>query len=349
MTFIPLPTPTNLGLLSCVNFASSTGSLIVASHDNIALLYSCNALDSSLTPRISAEIKLPSPIMGVAHSEHTTYAGCWDGTVRQFDYENTRMTSPIVTTQVRDTSSLITHIQFADTNLMIFTTIDGLIYYYDPRLRRIVDKHDCSSKLFAMDSLPQILTVGLADNQVQLYDLRKRESPWQCRTSGLKYQMTSIRQFPSEAGYAVSGIDGRVCIDYNDLLEEAQLLKYAFKCHREKDKESHTDTVYPVTNLRFHKQYNSLFTTGGDGHICVWDWVRRRRMRQFPKIAENLAISHFDISYDGSLMAVGLSDDAYLRLSDTDAPFIPKSGKVFFKRIEAMECRPKESNSQVAS
>lgn len=247
MTFIPLPTPTNLGLLSCVNFASSTGSLIVASHDNIALLYSCNALDSSLTPRISAEIKLPSPIMGVAHSEHTTYAGCWDGTVRQFDYENTRMTSPIVTTQVRDTSSLITHIQFADTNLMIFTTIDGLIYYYDPRLRRIVDKHDCSSKLFAMDSLPQILTVGLADNQVQLYDLRKRESPWQCRTSGLKYQMTSIRQFPSEAGYAVSGIDGRVCIDYNDLLEEAQLLKYAFKCHREKDKESHTDTVYPVT------------------------------------------------------------------------------------------------------
>lgn len=72
-------------------------------------------------------------------------------------------------------------------------------------------------------------------------------------------------------------------------------------------------------------------------------------MRQFPKIAENLAISHFDISYDGSLMAVGLSDDAYLRLSDTDAPFIPKSGKVFFKRIEAMECKPKESNSQVAS
>ncbi|KAM3118754.1 hypothetical protein RJF_3230 [Candidozyma auris] len=295
------------------------------------------------------EIKLPSPIMGVAHSEHTTYAGCWDGTVRQFDYENTRMTSPIVTTQVRDTSSSITHIQFADTNLMIFTTIDGLIYYYDPRLRRIVDKHDCSSKLFAMDSSPQILTVGLADNQVQLYDLRKRESPWQCRTSGLKYQMTSIRQFPSEAGYAVSGIDGRVCIDYNDLSEEAQSLKYAFKCHREKDKESHTDTVYPVTNLRFHKQYNSLFTTGGDGHICVWDWVRRRRMRQFPKIAENLAISHFDISYDGSLMAVGLSDDAYLRLSDTDAPFIPKSGKVFFKRIEAMECKPKESNSQVAS
>lgn len=324
-------------------------SVVQVDPDNIALLYSCNALDSSLTPRISAEIKLPSPIMGVAHSEHTTYAGCWDGTVRQFDYENTRMTSPIVTTQVRDTSSLITHIQFADTNLMIFTTIDGLIYYYDPRLRRIVDKHDCSSKLFAMDSLPQILTVGLADNQVQLYDLRKRESPWQCRTSGLKYQMTSIRQFPSEAGYAVSGIDGRVCIDYNDLLEEAQLLKYAFKCHREKDKESHTDTVYPVTNLRFHKQYNSLFTTGGDGHICVWDWVRRRRMRQFPKIAENLAISHFDISYDGSLMAVGLSDDAYLRLSDTDAPFIPKSGKVFFKRIEAMECKPKESNSQVAS
>lgn len=340
MAYIPISTPLDLGVLSCLAFDSRLNSLLVATHDSSALLYTCVLNGTSPLATITAEINTPSPIMAVAQSGHTTYAGCLDGTLRQFDYENTRMTTPLASGR-NNPPSPINHLKAIDPNLLVFTAVDGTIRYFDPRIDRLVDSHSCPSKLFAADATSQYVTVGLAGSQVQIFDLRKRNTPWQSRASGLQYQMTNIRNFTSGEGFALSSIDGRVSIEYNDLLEESQGRKFAFKCHRSTDRETRTDTVYPVTGLRFHQQYNTLFTAGGDGHVCVWNWEKRKRMKQFEKVPGQHGISHMDINQDGSLLAVGTTDSGYMRLPDADVPFVPEASRVFLKHLDELDCKPK--------
>lgn len=341
MAYVPIPTPTDLGVLSCVEFESRLNSLLVATHDNTALLYTCHSGAQSPLCDLAAELSTPSPIVGITLSGHTTYAGCLDGTLRQFDYENTRMTSPLAIVKDHDTPSPINHLKAVSPNLIICTSIDGTIRYFDPRINRVVDSHSCPSKLFAFDATSQFVTVGLADSQVQIFDLRRRDAPWQSRASGLRYQMTNIRSFPSGDGFALSSIDGRVSMEYNDTLEESQKRKFAFKCHRLTDTQTRTDTVYPVTGLRFHNRYHTLFTAGGDGHVCVWNWEKRKRMKQFQIVPCQRSISHMDISHNGSLMVVGTIDDGFLRLADTDAPYNPEPSQVYIKHLDEVDCKPK--------
>lgn len=340
MAFVSLPGPPDLGIISCLEFTPNSNSLLVASHDRQTLLFTCDNNGSGPLAQLTAEIKTPSPIMGIAHSSHTAYAGCLDGTLRQLDYENTRMTTPIANIHDDAHRSQINHLKAIDSSLLVFTGVDGLIRYYDPRSGRIVDSHNCSSKLFAMDVTSRYLTVGLAESQVQVFDLRKRDHPWQARASGLRYQMTCIRSLPLEDGFALSSVDGRVSMEYFDLLEENQQKKFAFKCHRQTDKATMKDTVYPVTGLRFHKRYNTLFTSGGDGNVYVWNWEKRRRMRHLP-LQDPRCISHLDISDDGSLMAVGVIDDGFMRLPDADAPFEARPSEIYLRRLDEIDCRPK--------
>lgn len=342
MAYVQISTPEDFGVLSCLEFGQALDTLLIASHSRVALLYSCQSHGVSPLYNLTAEVKTPSPIMAVAHSDHSSYAGCLDGTLRQFDYENTRMTSPLTTATIdQHPSSPINYVRSVDPNLIIYTTIDGSIKYFDPRMSRLVDSYTCPAKLFAMDASPRTLTVGLSGSQVQLFDLRNRSNPWQSRGSGLRYQMSCIRNFPSGEGFALSSIDGRVSIEYNDLLEEVQQKKFAFKCHRVPDHDEGVDKVYPVTGLRFHKQYNTLFTAGGDGHVCVWNWEKRKRMKQFPKVPGTDGISQLDINNTGSLMAVGTTDDGFMRLPDTNSSFVPRQSQVFLRRLDEIDCKPK--------
>ncbi|KAM9933837.1 hypothetical protein OXX80_006554 [Metschnikowia pulcherrima] len=75
------------------------------------------------------------------------------------------------------------------------------------------------------------------------------------RSTGLRFQATNLRCFPSGDGYALSSVDGRVSMEYYEDSASAQEQKFAFKCHRIKDKVAGEDVVYPVTGLEFHPQY----------------------------------------------------------------------------------------------
>lgn len=51
-------------------------------------------------------------------------------------------------------------------------------------------------------------------------------------------------------GYVLSSIEGRVAVEYFDPSPEIQKRKYAFKCHRIKEKE--IELIYPVNAIAFH-------------------------------------------------------------------------------------------------
>lgn len=298
--------------ISCIDFAPSN-ILFVAAHDALLRLYSCCDNLGSISPKLAASIPAPSTVLAAAHTAHCTYVAGADGSVRQFDQENMRMTSSWL--PVSETSP-VTHVSSADGSVLVCGAVDGSIYYIDPRMGRLADKVSASAKILAMDASSTYSTVGVAGGRVLIYDIRSRAAPWQVRSSGLKHQMSCIRSNVSSDGYAVSSIDGRVSMEFYDPLSEAQDRKFAFKCHRHKDPANNRDIVYPVTLLRFHPIHNTLFTAGGDGHVCIWNWTSRKRIKQFPQLPLPFFVSHMDIARDGRLLAVATIDDSFLRARD---------------------------------
>lgn len=51
-------------------------------------------------------------------------------------------------------------------------------------------------------------------------------------------------------GYVLSSIEGRVAVEFFDPSPEVQKRKYAFKCHRIKEKE--IELIFPVNAIAFH-------------------------------------------------------------------------------------------------
>lgn len=261
-----------------------------------------------------------------------------DGSIRQIDHENMKLSSAIHVPsngQENSISQTINHLSCVPghENLVVASNYAGNLTYLDFRTHRAVFHHK-TSKVFALDTTSKYVTVGQESQKVEIFDIRKWDSAWQTRRSGLKYQITALQNFPSGEGYVLSSLDGRASVEYYDELPEVQKLKFAFKCHRHKDKNTGADTVYPVNALRFHEQTNTLFTGGGDGHVCLWDWQRRKRTKQFAAV--DASIWHMDINHDGSVLVVGTTEDLFLRAKDYDSEVEPKS-KVYLRTLEGRE------------
>ncbi|KAJ8485422.1 hypothetical protein OPV22_017907 [Ensete ventricosum] len=111
---------------------------------------------------------------------------------------------------------------------------------------------------------------------VNVYDLCNMSQPEQQRESSLKYQTRCVLCYPNGTGFTLSSSEDRVTMEFFDLLETAQAMKYAFKCHRKT--EAGRDTVYPVNALAFHPilyQYSKYPTSiaalsfSRDGHLLA--------------------------------------------------------------------------------
>lgn len=61
-------------------------------------------------------------------------------------------------------------------------------------------------------------------------------------------------------GFAVGSIEGRVAVEYFDPSPEAQVKKYAFKCHRKAV--DGVDHVWAVNSLAFHPVYVHFLLAG---------------------------------------------------------------------------------------
>lgn len=336
--YIPLPGPA-LDRLSAILFSPSDDVLAVASFDDSILLYNCQSPDG-INPRLVSRFHAPSPVLTTAYTAHATFTGLLDGSVRQLDYENMKMTRPLLPPG-GVVSDGINHLRAVpnDANLIVASSFGGCLSYIDPRTPRICHQHT-AAKIFAVDVTPDHVTVARAGQTVDIFDLRSPAAPCITRPSGLRYQVTALRCFPSGDGYALSSIDGRVSVEY--YAETDQDRKYAFKCHRHRDVAAAVDMVYPVTQLLFHRHYDSMLTCGADGHVCVWNWHGRKRMKQFPAVlAAPAALSHMDVNHDGTVLVVGASDDLYLRRADFNDAMAHTPSKVYLRQLSEAECKPK--------
>ncbi|OBA22814.1 WD40 repeat-like protein, partial [Metschnikowia bicuspidata var. bicuspidata NRRL YB-4993] len=327
--------------VSVVSFSvPADDTLLVAAYDRSVRLYNCKRRSTT------ASLAAPAPVLCVAYSPYrTSFAGLLDGTIRQLDYENLAVSAPVVSAAGRadegsGTGNGINCFRPLDTSLFVATTFGGTMLRFDPRALRVAHTQQLRGKALAMDTCGHLVTVALLQQAVEIHDVRKWGAPVLTRASGLRFQALALRAFPSGEGYVLSSVDGRVSVEYYDDLAAAQTQKFAFKCHRVRAPAGGEDAVYPVTGLRFHPVHGTLFTAGGDGNVCVWNWEKRKRMKLLAHGLElPRAISHMDLSADGAYVAVSVDDDSYSRTGGAQAA--ARGGRVLVRPLGDAECKPR--------
>lgn len=345
MSYIELENPLCAEVLSSLSFLKD--DLLIASfYDSTVRLYNNIKPQNPTSVSILTEFSASSPILSFTQTNSAlTIVGLLDGSLGQIDLENFRVSLSLISgTGSLDTESGIGSdgINFCnalDDNSIIASTCSGSIWHVDPRAPQLKKKYKTSGKILAMDVNSNNVVLGKSKQTIEIYDIRRLETPMSERPTGLRYQISCLKNFPNGEGYAIGSIDGRVSIDVFDQLEESMAKKFAFKCHREKVP-SAIDKVYPVTGLAFHPNYETLFTCGGDGHVSVWNREKRKRMKQLPQIPLPSFISHMVLNKNGSFMALGVCDDKFLR-SPNGSSASEVQSKVYIRRITDVESKPK--------
>ncbi|GMF07407.1 unnamed protein product [[Candida] boidinii] len=135
---------------------------------------------------------------------------------------------------------------------------------------------------------------------------------------------------PNGEGFIQGSIEGRVSVEYFD--ENKNQDSYAFKCHRisgindentvnNNDTVNNLDLVGPINSINFHKDFETLFTGGSDGHVCIWDYNSRKRIKQYGKLDINLSVmetDHLSLNFtqgfninNSGILAIGYSNDGF--------------------------------------
>lgn len=313
--FTPIPGGA-LDVVTQLRF-SPTNDLIVSTWDSV-LVYDVHG-----PPKQVVRLQSDVPVLSIAFSGQSTVLGLLDGLLRTLDYENMRLSGPTANGGI---SSGINNILVVD-NLLVTTTIGGRVQWLDPRSLSPVNTYTSPHKIFAMDSTTTQMCLGMSGRRIEIFDHRRWDEPCQIRDSGLKYQIKDIKCTPDGEAYAVASIDGRVSLEFFDPSPDIQANRFAFKCHRQKLKESGEEEAYPVNALKFQRTPGRLFTAGSDGHLCLWNWHKRKRTKQYPTFGAPVVC--VDSNHNDSRVAVATSDDSYLLQQDLLLAKPAKSSKIF--------------------
>lgn len=338
MSFVEVNTAMSNEVLSVVKFLKDD-ILLSSYYNNNVELRSIVQEPDSLSAPVLANIVAPDVISCVQQTEsNSILVGLNDGTLRYLDLENTKVSEPIL--QASDEGVGINFCKKIENNMIVASSYEGSIWLVDPRSPAKLFRYNTSGRIFALDTTSRYVTLGKSGQEVEIFDIRRLDSSLMVRLTGLRYQITSLKTFPDGEGYAIGSIDGRISIDAFNELQDASKRKFAFKCHRQKDSASGVDHVYPVTALTFHPKYDTLFTSGGDGHVCIWDWGRRKRVKQLPSAPAPHFISHMDLNHEGTCVVVGVTNDSFLRSQNGNAEKI--LSKIYCRELTESESKPKQ-------
>ena len=182
---------------------------------------------------------------------------------------------------------------------------DRTVKQWDPRARGgEVGSYPQPDKVFSMSTVGDKLVVGTAGRHVWIYDVRNLGVVEQRKESSLKFQTRCVAMNPAGDGYVVTSIEGRASVEWVDPSPQAQLRKFAFKCHRAKDAEG-KEVIYPVNAVAFHPVHGTFATGGCDGIVNIWDGIAKRKLCQTKKYPTSIAALAF--SHSGEMMAVASS------------------------------------------
>jgi len=313
--------------------------ILASSWDGLVHLYSTDPNSPHTRTDALLKIDTHTPVTDITWDGYTgkrAFLANVDGEVKEIDLENGRAVN-IVGQRHKSGIQSLTYIPNSK-GILVSGSWDKSLQYLDCRMSNgsTAYRTELPEKVFAMDATENNVVVAMSNRLVHIYDIRNPTSPAQIRESGLKYQTRALKCMPNGAGYAQSSIEGRVAIEYFDPSPKVQAMKYAFKCHRITC--SDMDLVSPVNTLAFHKKYGTLFTAGSDCHVCLWDHLSKRRLRQYSKFDQSIVCLDTDYKDGQSILAIATSDDSFKTVATVDggAP-LPSRSKIYLKYLSESE------------
>ena len=331
--------------ISSVEFSpTSPDVLLAASWDATVRRYDLNRDRPLVAAATQPTACLAATFAG---DDATAVVGCVDGSVRVARVDGALQGGQAAALGAHDAGVRCLKYD-AQHNVVFSGSWDRTVGGWDPRASNgRVATAEVPGKVFALDlafgAADTKLVVGTSDRHVVLFDARNLSTPLQHRESSLKHQTRCLKCFPDATGYALSSIEGRVAVEY--FAEGDQARKYAFKCHRTKASEDGEEVLRPfgVNAVAFHPFTGAFATGGGDGYVCVWDGLKKKRLWQSARYPAGVACLAF--SEDGGRIAVAVSRERRNEKAFSDdveaTPRTAFSDAVFVRRIEDAEVTPK--------
>jgi len=125
-------------------------------------------------------------------------------------------------------------------------------------------------------------------------------------------QLTAISFFSDGAGIGIASHDGRANLSKveGDSMGRPKLTNImTFKCHKVDQGASNSQQMlYPVHAIGFHpKSKNFVFTAGGEGNICFWDYNAKNKITNLS--FKGIPVTKARMSPDGALLLYSLGYD----------------------------------------
>ncbi|KAH9261238.1 hypothetical protein BASA81_000942 [Batrachochytrium salamandrivorans] len=285
--------------------SSSASQLLVTSWDGGATVYSTANLSSPLSKEVTSRIRFP----------HAAAVLCGAFTSSNGDR--------IVTGGVECAVRLFNLAALVDANanrvlgthdapvrcLTAATGVNGLLSGSWDRSAKLWDDRSLAcevatislgERVFAQDVDGVLAVFGLGDGTVVGYDLRQLDSPVFARPSTLGHQIRSLKLVEHGQAMLIGSIEGRVAVE--NISQKLAPKRYAFKCHRQ------DDWIFPVNAIAVPpSSSSSVFATGGgDGTVCLWDSMLKKKLLQFPKLETSCSALAFS-PHSSNLLAISQS------------------------------------------
>uniref|UniRef100_A0A0K0F339 Mitotic checkpoint protein BUB3 (inferred by orthology to a human protein) n=1 Tax=Strongyloides venezuelensis TaxID=75913 RepID=A0A0K0F339_STRVS len=178
---------------------------------------------------------------------------------------------------------------------------DGFVLVWDINDRTVLAALNIGEKVFAMDCSKDFLVVGTGKQNLYTYNLNNLSEGPTIRKDVTRYQIRDLKILNDGSTIVIGTIEGRVAIEPLEDNEESKDKKYAFKCHRKKDKVK--EFVYPVNAIAAHPHELAFSTGGSDKGVYTWNPVKRKRMSQFHDQPDS--VQCLDYNQAGDLLAIG--------------------------------------------
>ncbi|QRV95179.1 poly(A)+ RNA export protein [Ceratobasidium sp. AG-Ba] len=298
--------------ISCLSFSPAADFLAVGSWNNEVRMYEVNAQGQS---QGRAAFSHEGPVLSVCWNKEGTkvFSGGMDKAGRMYDIQTGQ------STQVAAHDDAVKVVRWVDAQGGILATgsWDKTVKYWDTRQPTPIAKIDLPERCYTMDIAYPILAVGVAERQIQVYNLNNPTTVFRTITSPLKWQTRVVSCFHNGKGFGIGSIEGRVAIQYIDEKDSAS--NFSFRCHRKEQGPSKSTThVFAVNDMSFHPVHGTFSTAGGDGVVSFWDGDSKTRLKSFNPAPGPISCTAFNrtgalfayaVSYDWSKGHTGMTPD----------------------------------------
>lgn len=175
---------------------------------------------------------------------------------------------------------------------------DKTLRYWDLRSPQPAMTVKLPERVYSMDIVGQLMTVGMANRRISIFDVSKPDAPFRELISSLKAQTRCVANFPDQTGLVLGSVEGRCGVIHT--FPQDPRGNFQFKAHRSDNK------TFFVNDIAFHPT-GKVATVGSDGVCVYWDKDNKKSTKRWDRLSSPITACAF--SPGGELFAYATGYD----------------------------------------